>query len=124
MTVKMQKVLMVYSLKVEKLRCSARICCGRWGDMSHCKKYVAVLPPSPKSTQQDMPLQGNCIFSRFLTHAISRELVQKAREFIEDTLFRQIYDGLKFVVKAYMKSSQPILVQNLHVLTFTTTFSC
>jgi hypothetical protein len=58
--------------------------------MPHCKKkYGAVLPPSPKSTEEDMPLQEDWMFSRFLTHAISRELVQKAQELILDTVFRQ-----------------------------------
>jgi hypothetical protein len=57
--------------------------------MPHYKKYGAVLPPSPRNTEEDMTLQEDWWFSEFLTYRISRELVQKAQELIQDKLFRQ-----------------------------------
>jgi hypothetical protein len=51
-------------IQVGKLGCSARICCGRQHEIPQCKKYGAVLLPSPKSTEQDMPLQEDSSFSQ------------------------------------------------------------
>jgi hypothetical protein len=75
--------------QVWKQRCAVRICYGRQGEMPHCKKYGAVFPPSPRSTEQDTPIQEDWRFSKFLTHTISRELVYMAQELIQDTVFRQ-----------------------------------
>jgi hypothetical protein len=57
--------------------------------MPQCKKYGAVLSPSPKSIEKDMPLQEDWRFSKFLAHTISGEPVQKAQELIQNTMFRQ-----------------------------------
>jgi hypothetical protein len=73
--------------QVGKLRYLARICCGRQGEMPHCKKkHGAVLPPSPKRTEQDMPLLRDWRFSRFLTCRTSRRLVQKTQALIQDSV--------------------------------------
>jgi hypothetical protein len=63
-----------------KFKCSAAYkYYGMQSEVPHCKKYGAVLPPSPRSTEQDMPLQEDWWFSIFLTQRISSWLVQKTR---------------------------------------------
>jgi hypothetical protein len=84
----MQKVVKVYSVRLESssVQQATSIVVG-WVKYHTVTSIGAVLPPSPRSTELDMPLQEDWRFSKFLTYRISRQLVQKAHELLQVTLF-------------------------------------
>jgi hypothetical protein len=113
MIVKMQKVLTVYSFRLGSSGVQQESVVGGRVKCHTVRSMLAVSPPSPKSTEQDMPLQEDWRFSRLLTCRISKRAGAEGTGVNTGQCLDRIYDGLDYIVEPYMKFSQSILEQIL-----------